>query len=352
MADTEQQKAEQRKRLKELLAASAGIFRIRIERFIERAQSPEVMAEIEAALEGNNPTAAISIIQNQVETLRPVVAEAFIEAGKEAAEEVAAMPGIAEEAAAAAGGAGGSAGGGGATGTGGEFIARLGIVFDPTNPRAAEIVRKETDLFLKDMTETQIESTRAALARAFDQGLGPRATAAAIRDSIGLTDYQLGIVANYEDALRRGSQAALDYQLRNQGRDGTVQAAIDGRRVLAERDIKRMVDQYRKNMLRFRAETIARTESTRVTSLARDETYRQLAAKLGIGNNRLIRVWRTTEDDRVREWHDTMDDQEAALGQPFIDGLGNELLYPGDPSAPPETVINCRCTLTMRIADR
>lgn len=348
---------EQRARLKKLLAASALIIRVRVERFVERATSPEVMAEIEAALQAGDQTAAMSIIQAQMETLRPAVFEAFIDAGKAAAEEAAAgglgagTGPAAGGAAAEAGGAGGAGGGGAMFSDSGDFMSRIGIVFDPTNPRAASMVRNETELFLKDMTDTQIAATRAALANAFDKGLGPRATAQAIRNSIGLTEYQLSIVDNYEKSLRTGSARALTYRLRNQARDKTVEDAISGGRPLPEKLITDLVEKYRLKRLADRAETIARTESTRVTSQAREETYVQIAQKLGIGHNRLIRQWNATEDDRTREWHWSMDGDEAALGQPFIDGLGNALMYPGDPDAPAETVCNCRCAMTFRIAE-
>jgi Phage Mu protein F like protein len=342
-------KEEDRKRLKVLLAASALLIRIRIERFIERAQSPEVIAEIVTALESGNQSAAMSIVVAQTEILKPAVLEAFIDAGNAAA----------EEAAAGSLGAAGQAAAGGMGGglppfmnEAGDFMARVGIVFDPTNPRASAAIRDETQLFLKDMTDQQIAATRKALADAFDKGMGPRATANVIRDSIGLTEYQMGIVERYEDVLRAGSKRALDYKLRQASADAAVSRAASGSgNPLSEARIARMVDAYRKNFVRLRAETIARTESTRVTSMAREETYRQIAAKLGIGDNRLIRIWNPTEDDRTRDWHWSMDGQEAALGSSFVDGLGNSLRFPGDPKAPAQTTVNCRCSLTFRVAE-
>lgn len=328
---------ENRARLKRLLASSALIIRVRFEDFVERAQSPEVVAEIEAALEAGNPTAAMAIVQAQIETMRPTILETFIDAGKGAAEE------------AADGGFGSD--GGGLSGFAGNPMSRIGIVFDPNNQRAADTVRAETATFIKDISDTQLDATREALANAFERGLGPRATANVIRQSIGLTRYQMGIVDNYEATLRAGSARALSYQLRNQARDAVVGRAASGGTPLNEKQIQSMVAQYRKNFVRMRAETIARTESTRVTSQAREETYRQIAAKLGIGHNRLIRTWNATEDDRTRDWHWSMDGQDASLDQPFVDGLGNQLMFPGDPNAPAETVVNCRCAMTFRIAN-
>lgn len=55
--------------------------------------------------------------------------------------------------------------------------------------------------------------------------------------------------------------------------------------------------------------------------------------------------WIATLDDRVREWHAEMDGDEVDLDENFVDGNGNELQYPGDPDAEPETVYNCRCAM-------
>lgn len=337
-------------RLRQSLEASATTIRVRFERFIERAQSAPVTDEIEAALEAGNQSLAVGIVNEQLnDTMRPAVAEAFIDAGKLAAEEPAAdIAAAAAELAGEGGGAGGAGGSGGAAAAGGDFLARIGIVFDPTNQRASDAIRNETDLFLKDLTDTQTEAVRDALSQAYLTGAGPRATAQMIRDSIGLTKYQLGIVDNYEAALRSSSARALNYVLRNQVRDGRVDSATSGGRPLSEKEIRSLVDQYRKNMIRQRAETIARTEGTRVTNMARQESFRQLAAKPGLGHNRARRVWHATEDDRTRDWHADMQGQEVGLEEPFTDGLGNSLMYPGDPDAPAETVINCRCSMTLK----
>ena len=63
----------------------------------------------------------------------------------------------------------------------------------------------------------------------------------------------------------------------------------------------------------------------------------------------MTKVWIATPDNRVRDWHISMDGQEVGVNEPFTDGLGYHLMYPGDGSAPPETVYNCRCTMRSHI---
>lgn len=63
----------------------------------------------------------------------------------------------------------------------------------------------------------------------------------------------------------------------------------------------------------------------------------------------MSKVWIATPDNRVRDWHLSMDGQEKDIDEPFIDGHGEELDYPGDPSGSPKTVYNCRCSMRSHI---
>jgi hypothetical protein len=94
---------------------------------------------------------------------------------------------------------------------------------------------------------------------------------------------------------------------------------------------------------------VATTTATRVVSEAQDVAIQQAIEQGAVDQNRIVRVWNRIPDDRVRDAHDFMQGQEAGVNQSFTDGNGNKLRYPGDPQAPAETTINCRCTLTLRL---
>lgn len=89
------------------------------------------------------------------------------------------------------------------------------------------------------------------------------------------------------------------------------------------------------------ARRIARTLVTGAQNRGRMDRY------VSLENQGLIlnKVWVATADARTRDWHMDMDGQTVSLYEPFIDGHGNELMYPGDPGAPGETIYNCRCTM-------
>lgn len=56
------------------------------------------------------------------------------------------------------------------------------------------------------------------------------------------------------------------------------------------------------------------------------------------------RQWWAVRDDRVREAHRRANGQTQPVGKKFLVG-GVHMDYPGDPTAPPDLVVNCRCSL-------
>jgi uncharacterized protein with gpF-like domain len=92
-----------------------------------------------------------------------------------------------------------------------------------------------------------------------------------------------------------------------------------------------------------RARVIAQTETTRAYGAG------TLAAGLeqSRATGRLLRKrWDAERDQRVRSSHREVDGEVRDLGMPFyVDGF--PMQFPGDPIAPPESVINCRCSLVI-----
>lgn len=84
----------------------------------------------------------------------------------------------------------------------------------------------------------------------------------------------------------------------------------------------------------------ARTMTTGIENRGRSDGFDR-AQERGIVIND---VWIATSDNRTREWHLELDGVEKPHGEPFINEYG-EIRYPGDPSAHPANIYNCRCSL-------
>lgn len=59
------------------------------------------------------------------------------------------------------------------------------------------------------------------------------------------------------------------------------------------------------------------------------------------------KIWVSRDDHKVRPTHVAADGQQRPLNQPFNVG-GFPMMYPLDPAAPAELVVNCRCKLQTR----
>jgi len=90
-----------------------------------------------------------------------------------------------------------------------------------------------------------------------------------------------------------------------------------------------------------RATTIARTET--IGAVNAGAYFAALRDAEREGDPAPMKVWLATEDTRTRPTHRRADGQRTLLSEPFHVGVGR-LQFPGDPTGPPQEVINCRCT--------
>jgi hypothetical protein len=225
----------------------------------------------------------------------------------------------------------------------------VSISFDPTNARAAMAMRANTLAFIVAFTAKQRAATRQAISAGFVDGAGTLDVARAFRDSIGLTPNQEAAVRSYRAALVANSKSALDRALRDRRFDRTVARAADTGEPLTPEQIDNMVSRYRARSLASRAETIARTEMVKTVAQGQEEGFRQNAEAAGVPDAAVDKAWNTTEDGRERDTHHEMNGQVVGLNEAFQSPSGATLRYPGDPDAPAEEVINCRCSRTFRI---
>lgn len=92
-----------------------------------------------------------------------------------------------------------------------------------------------------------------------------------------------------------------------------------------------------------RAVVVARTEAIGAMNAGRLEAFKIVAAD---EDQPMEKMWLATEDGRTRDTHREADGQRVPLGSRFLVGFA-ELDFPGDPSGPPQEIIQCRCTLLL-----
>ncbi|PSJ60747.1 phage minor head protein [Pseudaminobacter soli (ex Li et al. 2025)] len=243
---------------------------------------------------------------------------------------------------------------------GGQVIIR----FDTRNVRAEDWLRDHSGQLITNIVDDQRIAIRTAMVSGLERGLNPRSTAldivgrinrvSGVREGgiIGLTAQQERFAASYLEDLLSGDPArmrsTLDRARRDKRFDRSVMKAInEGRSVDAEL-AGRMVGRYRDRLLQLRGETIARTETMAALNESQMEAMRQ-AVDGGVDPTTIVKVWHSAHDNRVRDSHREMHGQEVGLNGKFISPSGAMLAYPGDPSAPANEIINCRCWMETKI---
>lgn len=211
------------------------------------------------------------------------------------------------------------------------------------NSYQADKVRQTTQLMQKVMGEVVLDGTNA--------GQNPIKVARRMRDSVGLTSNQERAVKNFEKLLRERKSEALTRALRDKRFDRSIISAITNERPLTEKQIAKMVGRYREKYVKYRAETIARTEAIRLLNFGQQQFWQQAINDGKVAQDRLIKKWIPTYDGRLREAHASiprMNPDGVGFTDAFQSPLG-PIRFPGDPQGVAANVINCRCSTFYRV---
>lgn len=88
----------------------------------------------------------------------------------------------------------------------------------------------------------------------------------------------------------------------------------------------------------------ARTMVTSAENQGRQEEF-EAAEEMGIV---LEKRWIAVRDERTRQWHTDLNGKTVPIDEPFENDFG-KIMYPGDPTADPANVYNCRCSMAAVI---
>ena len=235
--------------------------------------------------------------------------------------------------------------------------------FDGRNPGAEKILADiAADRIRSDIDK--IVDIRQILVRNMVEGVNPRKSALDIAGRvnritgrreggvIGLSGNQTQWVDNARRELEAGTDKTLRRFLGRKARDRrfdvTIKNAIKNKKKLSNAQINRMMGKYSDNLLKVRAEAIARTELLSTMNAAQQEGLSQLVDKGQLADDQITQTWDSSEDKDTRPTHRAANGQARKKGQAFDIG-GHPMMYPGDPAGPPEERIQCRCRLAIDI---
>lgn len=236
---------------------------------------------------------------------------------------------------------------------------RVKFQFSIRNPVAEQWLRQYSSTMITGIVDDQRTMIRGFLQAGLEAGANPRTTALDLvgrvgasgnreGGTIGLTQSQEQWVRNYAQELENDPAASLTRTLRDARFDKTVAKAIKSGEPIGADLRAKMVTAYRNRALRYRAETIARSETIRALHTAQEQALDQAVQGGGIDAGAITMTWRSAHDTRVRDAHRELDGETIARGGVFQSSLG-PIRYPGDPSASIANTINCRCWLEPKV---
>lgn len=199
-----------------------------------------------------------------------------------------------------------------------------------------------------ELADEQREAIKGQLIAAAQEGASPQLMARRIRETIGLTAFQMQHVVNYRTELEDLEPNALTRALRDQRFDGPISRAMESGQLLEPDAIDRYVDAYHRRYLAYRAMTIARTEG--VGGANNGQAASAIATEAENPGMTLEKTWIARKDSKTRHDHFELDGQVVlGLDTPFECDSGDEIRWPHDPRAPARQVINCRCAWVSRL---
>lgn len=247
--------------------------------------------------------------------------------------------------------------------------------FHRLNPVLVDWLQNYTLGLIREIDRTTKEAVRVQLVEGMRLGKGPRAQARHIKSIVGLTDRQAAAVANFRkeletfhmkrsaggwnlgakidrrnngqifrpDASGKPKDGILERRLRDFRHDKQLARALETGKALTPAQVDKMVDGYARKYRKYRAETIARTESMRALNIGVQEGWRQAVQDGKIVEALVRRTWKVASDERLCEVCSPvpkLNPKGVGLGQPFTTPKGPVMLPPLHPS--------CRCHVFIR----
>jgi len=253
---------------------------------------------------------------------------------------------------------------------------RVVFRFDVRNSRAEAYLRDHSSTLVSRIKEDTRANVRNVLQVGMQDGRNPRnvaldiigridpGTKQRVGGIVGLTTNQEAWTRSAQAKLQdtenwleraqaersRGTVSVTDHPyfkmgLRDKRFDRTVAAAIKNGEYLPAETVQKLITRYRDNALKYRGESIARTEALQSLNASEYEATKQAVEMGAVKAEAVKREWDSAGDSRVRWSHRRLDGQQVGLDEPFVSPTGAHMMHPGDTSlgASADEVIMCRC---------
>lgn len=240
---------------------------------------------------------------------------------------------------------------------------RRSYTFDRNKQNAVEILRRDGAMMVREVVEGTKEAIRLVMLDGVENRRTPkqialdlagrlnRATGRREGGIIGLTARQAQYVMSVREKLENLDMDYFKHTKRFKASDSVVRRHMKEGKPIPKADIERLVRRYADGLLKYRAETIAATETKSAYEMGRFEGFEQMVDTLGVPSRALKLAWIALPGDKTRDSHCHLHGRTVVPGAPFTTIHGNRMRFPGDTAygAGPEDRINCRCTFELKV---
>jgi hypothetical protein len=236
--------------------------------------------------------------------------------------------------------------------------------FDARNPKVETDLREKSSALITQLMDEARENVRALLEKGIIAGANPRTTALdiigrvdpitkkRIGGVIGLTENQANWVDNINRYLKTNDPRYFKFELRDKRFDSIVKKAMESGTPLSADNVSRLTTAYKNKALKYRGETIARTETIQALNRGEWLAAEQVAENGTVPSSAVTKEWDDTGDKKVRHTHRIMainygPGKSIPIDAPFESPSGQKLMFPGDSSldADAAEIANCRCRI-------
>lgn len=240
---------------------------------------------------------------------------------------------------------------------------RLRFRWDARNHLAASAAERLSSNMITREVETSKQAVRQLLGRSFEEGRGPRDIALDIVGRKVAGKRKGGVVGlnapqeEWRDSYRRKlNELSADYKsnsLRNRRYDKTIDKAIREGNPLSKDFIERATSDYSDRLLKYRGDTIARTEMSFAVESANAASFGQAAEQSGVPSQFQRRRWRHGGGGlNPRHGHEALNDQVRYGNEPFesvVNGSTAYMMHAHDPDAGAAHNVSCTCTTLYEV---
>jgi len=222
---------------------------------------------------------------------------------------------------------------------------------DLIDPRAVAFARELAAAQVVNINTTARANIRAIIGEGLSGARTRAQVQASIRSTVGLAPAQARMVARYDNVLARmgPTMSPDDWRGLRQEAAKLNASPLRDRRLAPLREgmtreqLQRHRDAYSRRALRYRAETIARTETVAASNGGRIAGIRGMQDAGMLRGATIEKIWVTAIDERTCDLCAPLDGEVVSIDVPF---RGSEELIVEYPPLHPR----CRCTISMQVS--